>query len=245
MNRVEKAAEVLLKDVMERHDLKSIEELQCPNMFDLALALKAAQAKEENDPNDFYSKEAIKERLETQDNRCTADPFFIVREEKIDLGYDTDWDDGTIALFHRDDPEYVIMPGDEEHAEAMLDEDYEHTGFVKRQETVAYFFTEGAANAYIENNRHRHDGVLSTYADSLYRKPEMIFVRDMLMKDEPEKVEEKDSFGTPVKWETNTITVEELGPEWNTISDECRERLEQIDNNIARSYYMSQFIYWR
>lgn len=168
----------------------------------------------------YYSKESIKDRLNTQDNRMTQDPFFIVQEEFRDIGYDLDYSlDENIALFEWEDTECILFPGDEGYKRALQDSNYEHTGFVARWESVAYFFTEGAADEYIDKNRHRHEGVLRTYADSLYNNPEMKAVRAILMEGESES--------DPLeKYRLDLSSVEE---EWNTLSPEAKERFRQIE----------------
>lgn len=151
----------------------------------------------------------------------TQDPFFVVQEEFRDIGYDLDYSlDENIALFEWEDTECILFPGDEGYKRALQDTNYEHTGFVTRWESVAYFFTEGAADEYIDKNRHRHEGVLRTYADSLYNNPEMKAIRAMLMEDEESGTDRLEKY---------RLDLSSIEKEWNTLSPEAKERFRQIE----------------
>lgn len=120
----------------------------------------------------FYSSPFLRDlarQMHTQDNRCTADPFFIVQECIRHYGYDPEYSDRTV---------FVDCDG-EECAED--DVSATETGYVDRWEYVTGCFTEQGAKGYIAANSHRHKGALRIYADSLYRNREMIELRAHLL----------------------------------------------------------------
>ena len=180
---------------------------------------------------DFYNTESIKERLQTQDNRITQDPLFVVQEEKTTIGLDTNFRHDGICFVRMEDEYETIFDTDDGYEE--FDENYwsseavdwahdgekwEHTGYEKEWVAVAYFFTEGAADSYIGNQRHNHRGELRTYAESLYRNPEMKAVRAMLMEGP-----------TPDRLEGYKLDLSSVEKEWNTLSPEAKERFRQIE----------------
>lgn len=135
---------------------------------------------------DFTSADEIRFRLLTQSNECTAEPIFLVRQKRRITGVDTDYaDDGQIIW---------IVDGEECNAEesAELEKryddsdeigpEYTRTAFIEIDETVTLCFTKEAAERYIERNRHNLRKPF-VYVDSLYRNPEMIAVRQMLLRD--------------------------------------------------------------
>lgn len=127
---------------------------------------------------------SIGELLRTQDNRCTSDPFFLVQESRRFYGVDTDYSDKEVWL-HIDGDEVT----DEKEIEALEENerndvknpDHYKVGYLDRWEYVTGCFTEQACKDYIATNSHRHKGELRIYADSLYRNPEMIAVRNALL----------------------------------------------------------------
>lgn len=205
--------------------------------------------------SNYYSKESIKERLLTQDNRITQDPLFVVQEEKTTIGLDTNFRHDGMCFVRMEDEYETIFDTDDEYEE--FDENYwlhdtpdwSHdgekwgsTGYEKEWVAVAYFFTEGAADAYIENQRHNHHGKLRTYAESLSRNPEMKAVRAMLMagKDKP-------AFGTKVRFMAeNTISSLDYpdapGMNWE-LSDEAKAAIEEIEREQRRAWQQAPFIW--
>lgn len=195
--------------------------------------------------SNFYSKESIKERLSTQDNRITQDPLFVVQEEKITVGVDIAFNYDGMCFQRMEDEWETVFDYDEKFEDfeenywafdnpdwPRDDEKWESTGYTKEWVAVAYFFTEGAADAYIENQRHNHHGALRTYAESLYRNPEMKAVRSMLMAGEESESDRLE------KYRLDLSSVEE---EWNTLSPEAEERFRQIENSQGR-WLMGQFV---
>lgn len=180
---------------------------------------------------DYYNKAAIKKRLQTQDNRMTQNPLFVVQEENTTVGIDTAFNYDGMCFQRMEDEWETVFDYDDEYEDfeenfwafdnpdwSRDDEKWESTGYTKEWVAVAYFFTEGAADTYIENQRHNHHGKLRTYAESLYRNPEMKAVRAMLMEES-----ETDSLE---KYRLDLSSVEK---EWNTLSPEAKERFRQIE----------------
>jgi hypothetical protein len=128
---------------------------------------------------------AIGQLIRTQDNRITADPFFIVQERRRFYGMDMAYDP-EIAWLYAD--ESVEVDAEEaKRLEAQYQrhhrepEGFRRVGYVEKWVYVFGCFTEAAADWYIAHNSHRHSGRLRTYVDSLYRNPEMIAVREYLL----------------------------------------------------------------
>ena len=128
---------------------------------------------------------AIGQLIRTQDNRITADPFFIVQERQRVYGMDTAYDP-EIAWLHGDES-IEVDAAKAKRLEAAYQknykepDEYRRVGYVEKWVYVTGCFTEAAADRYIAHNSHRHSGPLRTYAESLYRNPEMIAVREYLM----------------------------------------------------------------
>lgn len=125
------------------------------------------------------------EWLKTQDNRATAVPIFAVQERVRDYGYDTTWGgasvwiDGANDNVEADAEEARILDAQEVLGE--VPEEWTRVGYVDRWEFVQPFFTEAAANAYIEANRHNLTDP-RTYVYSGHRNPEWREVRDLLLR---------------------------------------------------------------
>ncbi len=150
----------------------------------------------------------IQEELQTQHNRSTVDPIFIVYDwDKLPTteDYCEDWeyadtDDGYRAIGKTKDDilkyckEYDLdLPSDLEELSAgdfilWLKEigGYDSlmkNHYFKRRIFKGVFFTEKAANAFIERNRHHFSDEVHTYVHSLYGNPEMRFIRNNLLKE--------------------------------------------------------------
>ena len=133
----------------------------------------------------------IAERLRTQDNRITADPIFVVQEEKRVYGMDASYSDN-IAWLHADEChevdaklarrlEKLFWDSCEPKTQKRIDERYTRTGYFDEWVNVQPFFTEDAADAYCDTQKHRHKGKLRVFADSAYRNPEWRAVRKFLL----------------------------------------------------------------
>ena len=137
---------------------------------------------------------ALSQQLHTQDNRCTSHPIFQVRDVKQvpclpENADDTHWwdADGYLVL-----DEELIKTLEEEgkwtsYNSVVLElEDSQFSGTYTRTHTktlrqvVATFFTQQAADAWKEQNWHRHSS-LEIYIDSGFRNPEWQAIRDFLM----------------------------------------------------------------
>lgn len=137
---------------------------------------------------------ALSQQLHTQDNRCTDNPIFQVRDVKQvpclpEHANDTHWWDaeGDLVL-----DEELIKNLEEEGQwdsfESVLleDEDGCHSERYTRSHTktlrqvVATFMTQQAADAWVKANEHRHNA-LEIYIDSGFRNPEWQAIRDFLM----------------------------------------------------------------
>ena len=135
-------------------------------------------------PPDLSALAAIGERLRTQDNRCKAHPAFQVRGLRRIYGMDPDYATDTVWLEHGADCIEVDPPADPENPGDFLIK----TGYEDHWEVIMIAFSEQACLDFIEHNGHRH-GVyqeLEVYADSFYRCPEMLAIREALMALPPE-----------------------------------------------------------
>lgn len=145
----------------------------------------------------------IGKEVETQDNRCTNNPLFIVfQKEKQPLpsGFDGEgyyWISGYSEGEIGDDEDLLTYINDREE----LKEEFEkkslniedESEFELNEETftkyqykesnryVQTFFTEKAAERYIEENAHNLRSPFS-YAASTYRNKEMVNIREFLLK---------------------------------------------------------------
>ena len=67
--------------------------------------------------SNFYSKESIQKRLQTQDNRITQDPLFVVQEEKTTIGLDTNFSHDGMCFVRMEDEYETIFDTDDEYEE--------------------------------------------------------------------------------------------------------------------------------
>jgi len=127
----------------------------------------------------------LAEKLQTQDNACTASPNYCIQEHVLICGIDEDYG-GQMGWF---------SDGDEYPAEgkkhAALERYYRlfdkeprnwtRCGYAfKWRYTGINFLTHDAAHAYAKDGRHRHTYDLRVYVDSHYRNHEMREVRRLL-----------------------------------------------------------------
>lgn len=122
-----------------------------------------------------------------QDNRCTAEPIYLVQQKKRLYGVDPDIVDASEVIWLDADNDCCEVDGEEQ---AKLEESYQktfavplkyhRTGYVDQWEFVQPFFTEAAAEAYIAANSHRM-GETRIYVDSGYRNYEWQAMRAMLL----------------------------------------------------------------
>ena len=129
------------------------------------------------------SNEEIGERLRTQDNRITRDPIFTVQQLRKDVCPE-DYGDG----YEWVDPDSDYRTADSQEGEELdrLESEGADTGdwikgyYKERWEFVQPFFTETAAQAYIDCNGHNlcHPRI---YVISAFRNFEWQAVRNSLM----------------------------------------------------------------
>ena len=146
--------------------------------------------------------EEIKQRLNTQDNRATKDPIFIVYDwEKIPSHRDytdkweyVDAEDGDIigdtkkelVKYVEDNihhfPKNISELSGDEFVEWLESKGYQIHKFyyLERRSFVNVFFTEKSADDYIEQNKHHFSSKIHTYVNSLWRNPEMQYIRNSL-----------------------------------------------------------------
>lgn len=138
----------------------------------------------EHIPNELR---VIGELLRTQDNRITDQPMFIVQQERITIGFDTDYsqDDGDIVWciedcqYFKGDEEFEKMERAYEET-GEVPQDWYRSGFTRTWEYVTACFTEEAAAQHIRMNGHnlRKPRI---FADGSYRNHEFRVIRDWLM----------------------------------------------------------------
>ena len=131
--------------------------------------------------------------MKAQDNRCTADPFFVVQEKRRTYGIRTDYTDNIEWI---DDDE--CLPVESKLARKLekkyqVDSDespqgYRRVGHREEWHYVQGFFTEAAADRYIKENGHNHHE-LRVYVEGLFRNHEMIALRNWILSltDEPKE----------------------------------------------------------
>jgi len=124
------------------------------------------------------------ERLETQDNRATAHPIFLVQQEYRVYGIDPQYcrTRYNSIWVYKDDPEYTYETEDEAR-KAFSDDEYMHEeSFEDKYEEIFYHtgyqyvcahFTEAAAQNYIDQNKHNLANP-RIYVDSQHRCYEWI-----------------------------------------------------------------------
>ena len=146
----------------------------------------------------------IQENLNTQDNRATANPIFIVYDwERIPSHSDyTDKfmfvdNEGKIAenredliAFLEDNDCCGKLPKEElkEMDDNSLIEWIKENGFetidkvyyIKKRVFINIFFTEKAANDFIKQNHYHYTKDVHTYVACLWRNPEMQYIRKCL-----------------------------------------------------------------
>lgn len=127
---------------------------------------------------------AIGRRLQTQDNRATDAPIFIVQEKRRVYGFDPAYSDDVVWI---DDEGDEADSEKRAELEAAYDEDDEEpdgwtrTHYEDRWEYVTACFTEAGCQEYIRLNGHNHRGELRVYAAGSWRNAEFRAVRELLI----------------------------------------------------------------
>jgi len=146
----------------------------------------------------------IKKRLNTQDNRITADPIFVVYDwDRIPTSSDySDYfmfvdDEGQIADTQEEFIDFLKendfkLPFTDELKEMSTDrlldwlceeQGYEHfrkVYYIKKRTFINVFFTEESANDFIKQNHYHYSKEVHIYVNCLWRNPEMQFIRNSL-----------------------------------------------------------------
>mgnify|MGYP000850307898 FL=1 len=130
---------------------------------------------------------AIGERLRTQDNLCTANPMFCVQIKVRDVGYDSAY--AANKCWHDSENDETIYDDDKDFKGEPEGGEWQEFGYVDRWETVMVAFTQKGCEEYLELDGHNcrrraHNGEVRIYAESFNRCPEMIHIREQLMKAE-------------------------------------------------------------
>ena len=126
----------------------------------------------------------ISENLHIQDNRITSDPIFVVQQLKRDWGYDEEYAED-YKWANNEDFEEEADDGKVADLQA-LEDDFEDTKpwfkcyYKERWEFVTPCFTEKAAQAFIDRNRHNM-GKARIYVESGCRNLEFRQVREYLL----------------------------------------------------------------
>lgn len=122
--------------------------------------------------------ETLGERLRTQDNRCTADPIFVVFQKRREYGIDAEYTDDIVWC--HEDGECDAIESARLEAEYKIDrnepEGFQRLGYFDRDEFVTACFTEQGAKDYMQINGHNLKRP-HIYAASLFRNREMIELR--------------------------------------------------------------------
>jgi hypothetical protein len=141
----------------------------------------AAQLLGERLDDDAVPVEILKigERLRIQDNRCTADPIFQVQVKERIYGLDSSSSDDFV--WRDDDWNDVEIPegADPDSPPKGVEVVY----YATRWRVVSVALTEEGCKEHLRLNGHNYRGYdeVRIYADSLYRCPEMIAIREFLM----------------------------------------------------------------
>ena len=147
----------------------------------------------------------IKERLNTQNNRATANPIFVVYDyEKVPScsDYTDTWEyideEGNYMGKSKEDLKGLIKDKtvevpltdtfEEMDANELLDYINESGGYefrkfyyIKKKVFINVFFTEKSADDFIAQNDYHYTKEVHTYVNCLWRNPEMQFIREMIM----------------------------------------------------------------
>ena len=122
--------------------------------------------------------------LHSQDNRCTADPIFAVRQKRRRWGIEEPEDDyafinaeNDYETVERGDPDFERLDALDDNFE--LPKEWRKSGYVDEYEFVTACFTEQGCKDYLARNGHNLNEP-EIYAYSAYRNQEFIEVRNFL-----------------------------------------------------------------
>lgn len=123
--------------------------------------------------------------LKTQDNRCTANPIFVVQQRRRILGLDPNFVDTHVWICDGEEvsPEEAAKIDAEFERTHENPEGCEYTGYVDVWEFVTACFTEQGCKDYLAANGHNLKDP-RIYADSGFRNAEWQAVREYFLKGE-------------------------------------------------------------
>jgi len=137
--------------------------------------------------------------ISTQDNRCTAHPYVIVEQKRIDYGFDPQWFDNDCIAWIDENSELIcrdywkditkaeqegnsrIVVGDPADDMVFNLKEITKTAFVERWEFVQAFLTIKGAEHYIELNGHNLKEP-RIYVESAHRNHKIQILREYLKK---------------------------------------------------------------
>ena len=135
----------------------------------------------------------IGDEIRTQNNRHTADvAFFVNVKERIPTDQEfsccDEWafhDHGALETYYHDSRDRERWEElSKLHEEDELTEEITAFRYIEVWKTVQVCFTEKAANEHLEYNRHRYTSYhgAEVYGESFYRNPEMLQIRNALIR---------------------------------------------------------------
>lgn len=131
----------------------------------------------------------IGERMQSQDNRITADPIFIVQQRRRIHGLDIAYADKTLWLYegrevakNRADLDAFLGENGLHEKDSVTDGLLEETGYQDIWEFVQPFFSQKGADDYIRMNHHNLADP-QVYVESAHRNTEWQTVRKFLLDD--------------------------------------------------------------
>ncbi len=122
---------------------------------------------------------SIGEQVRTQNNRADQNPIFAVQEKRRIRGMDSGFTDD----YYWQRTSGSVSQEEVERLEALdveADGDFYKVYYIEQWVFVMPFFTEKAAQLYIDENAHNL-GETRIWAYSAYRNKEWIAIRKMLM----------------------------------------------------------------
>ena len=123
--------------------------------------------------------ESITSRLHTQNNRATRDPIFQARGLRRIYGLCPEFADGTVWI----DTEEGIVEVDPPNNNESLGQNIVKVGYTEVWEVLMVAFTEEGIKEHLKLNGHNYRiyEEVQIYTDSLWRCPEMLAIRQMLL----------------------------------------------------------------
>lgn len=124
--------------------------------------------------------------LREQDNRMTSNPIFMAQKKETTYGFDSGWADEFIWVDRGDevyDEELISKLNWKDENYEEIDPRYYKSYFKTDWVNVQPFFTEDAANNYIQTNGHNLGGAENcrVYVESGWRNDEWAMVRDYFL----------------------------------------------------------------